>query len=167
MFAKNKKAVEANKDRHAYTLLSGQQLSLGRMGESELAYLNDLKAVADSGGNYFDLLREVRGPDSRVLADFGGQVTRGAAQATFFQVALDIVERLGIRQGRVLDPSENQVDSTAKFVGMSEAARLIGKSRQAVHVALQKGKILGWRVGVGNTWVVDLKSALEYRARNY
>jgi hypothetical protein len=156
--------TEANKDRHAYTLLSGQQLSLGWLGEPELACLEEIKASADAGEDYFELLRVVRGPESLALADFGGKVTQGAAQSIFFQVALDIVERVGIRQGRVLDPADARIESTRKFVGMAEAARLIGKSRQTVHKALQRGAILGWRLGMGNTWIVDLKSALEYKS---
>lgn len=155
--------TNANKDRHAYTLLDGRQISIGWLGRSELDYLEHLKARADANEDYFTLLKEVRGPESRVLADFGGQVTAGAAQSLFFQVALDIVERAGIRQRRVLNPAEVEIAEVKKFVGMAEAAKQIGMSRQAVHRALQSGKILGRRVGAGNTWIVDLKSALRYR----
>lgn len=153
----------ANKDRNAYILLDGRQLSLGWLTASEFAYLTKLRDRANADEDYFELLREVRGPKSVALLDFGGKVTCGAAQSLFFQVAIDIVERAGIRQGCVLDPKEIQVDSTKKFVGMAQAARLIGMSRQAVHRVLQSGKILGWRVGDGNTWVVDLGSALRYK----
>lgn len=155
--------MEANKDRNAYILLDGRQLSLGWLTAPEFHYLTKLKDRADADEDYFDLLREVRGSRSMALADFGGRVTRGAMQSLFFQVALDIVERAGIRQGRVLSPEEPKFDSTKKFVGMAQAARLIGMSRQAVHRVLQSGKILGWRIGEGNTWVVDLESALRYK----
>lgn len=153
---------DANRNRHPYTLLGGQQLSLGWLSEPELVYLEDLKSRAEEGADYFDLLREVRGTGSRVLASFGGQVTHQATQSLFFQVAADIVERVGLRQGRVVDPAEAPIDRQ-RFVGMAEAARLIGMSRQNVHRALQKGQIRGRRVGKGNTWVVDLESALRYK----
>lgn len=155
--------TEANKDRHAYTLLSGQQLSLGWLGEPELACLEEIKARADADEDYFELLRVVRGPESLALADFGGRVTQGAARSLFFQVALDIVERVGVRQGRVWYPADTHIDSTRKFVGMAEAAKLMGVTRQTVHRALQNGKIRGHTMGAGNTWIVDLESALEYR----
>ena len=154
--------TEANKDRHAYTLLSGQQLSLGWLEESELAYLEGLKGKADEGEDYFVLLREVRGPESLALANFGGRVTHEAMQSLFFQVAIDIVERAGLRQGRVGDPAEAPIDGK-RFVGMAEAARSIGMSRQNVHRALQKGQIRGRRMGKGNTWIVDLESAIRYK----
>jgi hypothetical protein len=163
MAAKSKGQAGANKDRHAYTLLGGQQISLGWLGETELAYLEDLKARADAEEDYFELLREIRGPGSRVLADFGGRVTAGAVQSLFFRVATDIVEQAGIQQGRVLYPEESQVGITKKFIGMAEAARLIGVTRQTVHRALQSGKIHGRTVGAGNTWIVDLESALQYK----
>jgi hypothetical protein len=153
--------------RHAYTLLGGAQLSLGGLEGSELAYLERLKAKADANEDYFVLLREVRGRESVPLWNFHGQVTPEAAQSIFFQVALDIVERVGLRQGRVLDPAKALPEAAMRFVSIAEAARVIGMSRQAVHKALQNKKILGWlerRPGYGaSTWLVDLESALRYK----
>jgi len=158
--------TEANKYRHAYRLLTGERLSLGGLEDAELAYLQGLRARTDAGEDYFDLLREVRGQGSPALASFGGRVTIGAAQSLFFRVALDIVERAGVRQGRVLDTSDCRPESPTRFVSIADAAGKIGLSRQAVHRAIQKGKIVARferRLGYGaSTWVVDLESAIRY-----
>lgn len=149
-----------NKDRHAYETLRGEKLSIGWLTEPEIKYLEDLKEAVDSGDDYFDLLKRVRDVNAMPLAEFGGKVTPEAVQTIFFQVAADIVERAGVQQGRSLAPGDNRLDPESKILSMSEAAKLIGKSRQAVHLALTRGKILGWRVG--SAWIVDVKSALRY-----
>jgi hypothetical protein len=149
-----------NKDHHAYETLDGDVLSLGWLEEKQVAFLEYLKAAAGRGADYFALLALVRGQDSQVLKDFGGRVTPEACQSIFFRVALDIVERAGVAQGRTLPAQETTLDPGVPFLSLSETAKLLGKSRAAIHLALTKGKIRGWRVGAA--WIVDRASAIVY-----
>jgi hypothetical protein len=151
---------QQNKDQHTYEMMGGKILSVGWLEEKQIAVLENLKAAANRGADYFTLLEMVRGKNSPMLKDFGGQVTPEACQSIFFQVALDIVERAGVAQGRTLPAQETILDPNVPFLSLSETARLLGKSRAAIHLALTKGKIHGWRVG--SAWIVDRASALRY-----
>jgi len=152
--------VVPNKDRHVYEMLNGEKLSIGWLEPSEIQYLERIKELADADDDYFTLLRMVRGREARTLTNFGGIVTPEACQSVFFRVASDIAERVGIRQGRSLLSEQLKLDPNASLLSMTETAKLIGKSRQMVHLALIKGKIRGWRVGAA--WIVDAGSALRY-----
>jgi hypothetical protein len=150
-----------NRDRHSYETLSGETLSLGWLERKQVDYLEYLKASADRGADYFALLALVRGPEAMTLKDFGGQVTPEACQSVFFKVGLDIVERAGIAQGRVLAPEESRMDPNSELLSLSQTAKLLDRSRAAIHLALTKGRIRGWRVGTA--WIVDRGSAVRYK----
>ena len=154
-----------NKDRHAYETLDGKTLSIGWLEEKQINYLEYLKKQVDAGSDYFDLLRAVRGVNAMPLKDFGGRVTPEACQSAFFRVAQDIVERAGIAQGRSLAADELRMDPNVAFMSLAEAGKLIGLSRAAIHLALTKGKILGWRVGT--IWIVDRNSVLMYEKAHH
>lgn len=162
-----------NKDRHAYKTLNGNVLSLGWLEKKQVEYLEHLKFSADHGADYFALLTLVRGPEALPLKDFDGRVTPEACQSVFFQVAQDIVDRAGIAQGRVVEPDKSLIrvavsdesridvlDPKVDFMSLADAGKLIKLSRAAIHLALTKGKIHGWRVGT--IWIVDRRSVLAY-----
>lgn len=150
----------ANKNRHAYEMMDGEILSIGWLEEKQVKILQNLRKDVDRGEDYFTLLRMIRGPNSPMLKDFGGRVTPQACQSVFFRVAQDIVERAGVAQGRSIASEELRLDPHAELVSMSEAAKLIKRSRTAIHLALTKGTIRGWQVG--KAWIVDRNSVILY-----
>ena len=150
----------ANKNRHAYEMMSGEILSIGWLEEKQIKILQNLKKSVDQEEDYFALLKMIRGPNSPMLKDFGGRVTPQACQSVFFRVAQDIVERAGVAQGRALAAEDLRLDPQAELVSMSEAAKLINRSRTAIHLALTKGAILGRQVG--KAWIVDRNSVILY-----
>lgn len=150
----------ANKNRHAYEMMDGEILSIGWLEEKQISYLENLQKQVKAGSDYFDLLRVIRGVNAMPLKSFGGRVTPQACQSVFFRVAQDIVERAGVAQGRSIASEELKLDPHAELVSMSEAAKLIKRSRTAIHLALTKGTIRGWQVG--KAWIVDRNSVILY-----
>lgn len=151
----------ANKDKHAYELLSGERVSIGWLSEADLKWLEQLKEDVEKGADYFILLKRVRGVSARPLKG-SDKLTQEVAQSALFRVASDIVERAGIRQGFSLPMGSGlETPDEKPLVSASEAAEMIGISRAGVHLALTRGKLRGWKVG--KMWVVDCNSASSYR----
>jgi hypothetical protein len=149
-----------NKDKHAYTLLSGRQLSLGWLDEMDMQYLEGLAEKAKAGEDYFELLKLVRGHGA--YPRDGGSLTPEVAQSLVFQVATDIVERAGIEQGLSIHPQDLfDIPQETPLVSIAQAAEIIGFSKAATHQALMKGKLRGWLVG--NYWVLDRSSVERFR----
>ena len=158
----NKKAI-ANKDKHVYTLVSGEKISTGWLNEHEKRWLKELQEDAEKGDDYFMLLRAVRGLGARPLRG-APRLTHKIAQSAFFRIAEDIVERAGIRQGVSLppDPELGSMDGR-KLVSAPEAAEIIGLTRAALHRALVDGRIRGWKVGA--MWVLSRADVLKYHKK--
>jgi len=145
-------------------MMDGKTLSIGWLEKGQIKILENLKKAVDQGEDYFELLRTIRGQNSPMLKEFGGRLTPEAYQSVFFRVAQDIVERAGIAQGRALASEDLKMDPNMAFMSLAEAGKLIGLSRAAIHLALTKGNILGWRVGT--IWIVDRSSVLKYAERH-
>jgi len=155
-----KRKRKANKDKHAYLLLSGERVSLGWLGEADLNFLTDLKEHVAEGESYFLLLERVRGREAYPLKG-AKRLSAEIAQSVLFRVAADIVERVGIRQGVAVRPDQLGDPVRQPLVSVSEAAELIGVSRAAVHLALTNGKLRGYQVG--KQWVIKRSVAEAYR----
>jgi len=154
-----KKKKTANKDKHAYELLTGERVSIGWLNEADLEWLEYLRAAVERGDDYFNMLKLVRG--GRTLKG-AKKLTPEVTQSALFRVAADIVERAGIRQGYAIPPGSGLESPDEKpLVSISEAAEVIGLSRAAVHQALTRGKLRGWQVG--SIWVIDHGSVIAYR----
>ncbi len=165
MGRKKRKKI-ANKDKHAYQLLAGGQVSIGWLNKTDMDFLEDLKERIDDGESYFLLLELVRGADAYPLKGHP-KLTSEVAQSALFRVASDMVERAGIQQGFALPPGDDGLGMPDEqpLVSVSEAAEVIGITRAAVHQAMTKGKLRGYQVG--SMWVLRRRSAEAYRdARN-
>lgn len=86
-----------------YRLLDGKTISqraLEVLSWKDVMFLLDLKVRAEDGEDYFDLAREVCGTGAYPL-NGSLRVTRKVHDTALFQVAMDIVDRAGIQQGRI------------------------------------------------------------------
>lgn len=151
--------MTANKDKHAYKLLSGETVSLGWLNDGDMVFLETLKEHADEGEDYFSLIQRVRGRGSYVLYNFDGKVTEEATQTVLFRVANDIVERAGIRQGRLFHQKEGP--DAKNLMTTAQACEVMGITRSGLHFLLTNGKIKGWKIG--KLWLVDRESAEGFR----
>ncbi len=147
----------------SYPLLSGEIVDLRRLNPEERRFLSALKARArKKEGDYFDLLRSVKGPGAFPLR--GGPITPEVAVSPLYRAAHDIVDRVGIEQGYLLPPGVAlDVPRTGEWVSMTQAAELIGVSRTAVHQALLEKRLEGLRVG--NAWIIERPKALAYKSQ--
>jgi len=152
--------MKANKDKHAYELLDGEVISVGRLTESEMLYLENLRQSIELNTNYFDLYASVRGAFSYFRGD--EPMTAEIEQSVAFRVALDMVERHGIRSGILVAPEKKGIADDAKLLSMTDAAKVIGVTRAAVHHAVARGKIRAWKVG--SFWVCDGSSVERFRS---
>lgn len=158
----NEKAI-ANKDKHAYELLSGERISTGWLNENDKKWLKQLKKDVEDDADYFILLRFIRGVGAYPLKG-SHRLTPEVAQSALFRVAQDIVERAGIRQGFALPPNvELETMSDKDFLSAPEAAEIIGITRAGVHHALTNGRLRGWRVGA--VWVLSRADVMRYREK--
>lgn len=72
---------------------------------------------------------------------------------------MDIVERVGIAQGKLAPPTDA---APAQLLSVSEAARLLEVSRQAINDAIARGALKAQRIGRG--WVLQLAELRAYQA---
>ena len=145
-----------------YELLNGDVLDLTLLSPADGSFLAELSQDA-GGGDYFDLLRRVKGPDAFPLR--GGRITPEVARSVLYRVAHDMAGRVGIRQGFVLEPGVEvpQMDDEGGLLSLTEAAELIGISRAAAHQALQEERLRGRRVGTA--WIIRRVDAESYKPR--
>jgi excisionase family DNA binding protein len=142
--------------------LTGEELSLSKLTEAERGYLGELSGAAANGTDYFDLLRRVKGPKALPLR--GGPITPAIAASVLYRAAHDIADRVGIKQGYLLEPeavSSVHVGRVANPLSLTEAAALIGITRPAAHQAVTEGRLRGHRVG--NAWIIARADAESYR----
>jgi excisionase family DNA binding protein len=140
-----------------YELTNGEVLDLSRLASKERSYLDELAADAAKGAAYFDLLLRVKGPGA--LPSKGGMVTSEVLTSTVYRVAQDIVQRVGIVQGKLRPPSDA---APAQLLSVPEAARLVGVTRQALNDAIARDRLPAQRVG--GTFVLKLDDVRAYRA---
>lgn len=145
----------------SYTTITGEVIADGALSAADRQYLDDLDAFARSGGDYFEVLRRVKGPGARPLPD--GRITARVAASPLYRIAHDIADRLGVEAGYLLPPDAEFNVSGLDLMSLTEAAEVIGISRQAVHEALTKGQLAGQRVG--NAWVLERQDVEHYRSR--
>jgi excisionase family DNA binding protein len=148
------------KQRHPYTLLSGEEVFLGWLEKPEIEFLEGLKEGADNGESYFYLLEEVRGKAAYPLRSYDGVVTEEAEQSIFFRVANDIVQRAGIAQKRIIRPRDTL--DIKNIITAAQACEILGITRSGINFLLNRGKIKGWKLG--KLWLVDRSSAEQYRS---
>ena len=91
-----------NKFGGIYRLLSGEEIDLSGLSAGDRDFLSELARQADAGADYFDLLLRVKGPGARLLQD--GMITRDVIHNVAYRAAHDIADRVGVRQGYLLDP---------------------------------------------------------------
>ncbi len=146
-----------------YELLNGEVLDLARLPPADRAFLAELSRDAAAEGDYSDLLGRVKGPGAVPLR--GGRITPDVAGSVLYRVAHDMADRVGIRQGLVLEPGVEvpDMDDEGGLLSLTEAADLIGISRAAAHQALRESRLRGLRVGTA--WIVRRVDAESYQPR--
>ena len=151
-----------------YKLLTGERLSLSTLTEAERAFLLRLTHDAKPDVDYFDLLRQVKGPKALPLC--GGPITPTIAASPLYRIAHDIVDRIGIEQGYLLAADIAKpvvVKDIGNLLSLTEAANLIGITRPAAHQAVLEERLHGQRVG--NAWVIaraDADAFKQARSKN-
>lgn len=143
-------------------LLTGETLSLSKLTEEERTFLRRLAKDAGRGADYFDLLRQVKGPKALPLR--GGPITPAIAASALYRAAHDIADRVGIEQGYLLAPDVARsvgANGAGDLLSLTEAADFIGITRPAAHQALTERRLRGRRVG--NAWVVARADAETFR----
>jgi excisionase family DNA binding protein len=151
--------ISMKKQRHPYTLLSGEEVFLGWLEKPEIEFLEGLKAGAGEGESYFALLEDVRGKEAYPLRPYDGVVTEEAEQSIFFRVANDIVQRAGIAQKRIIRPRDTL--DIKNIITAGQACEILDITRSGINFLLTRGKIKGWKLG--KLWLVDRASAEQYR----
>jgi excisionase family DNA binding protein len=149
----------------SYELLTGERIDAAAFDQREEDFIRKLSADAESGADYFDLLKRVKGPDAFPLR--GGRITAAVARSPLYRIAHDVADRVGIVQGYLLDPKVDRsvVQPNAELLSLTEAAGLIGITRPAAHQALAEKRLVGQRVG--NAWVVrrsDVETFMRARS---
>jgi len=143
-----------------YTLLDGEGLDLTELSAEERAYIDELAAAAAApGAAYPSLLLRVSGPGAFPTRKAGGWVTPAVQDSTVYRVAEDIVDRLGIAQNYLGPPTDA---APAQLLSVSEAARLLGVSRQAINEAIKRRALAAQRVG--RDWILRLEDVRAYQA---
>lgn len=144
-----------------YKLLGGEVLKLDEVQGTDLAFLDRLIAEAKAGRDYFELLRQVKGPDALPLR--GDRITPAVANSVLYRVAHDVADRVGIEQGYVLAPGvdASTVKPSPDLLSMTEASTLIGITRAAVHQAILEERLRATRIG--NAWIVQRQDAEAFR----
>ncbi len=143
-----------------YTLLDGEGLDLTDLSTEERAFIDELAAAtAAPGAAYPSLLLRVHGAGAFPTRKAGGWVTPAVMHSTVFRVADDIVSRLGIAQNYVGPPTNA---APAQLLSVSEAARLVGVSRQAINQAIERGAVAAQKVG--RDWILRLEDVRAYQA---
>jgi hypothetical protein len=151
------------KDEDIYEFLSGEKVSIKRFCKQDREWLNQLKENSKGNCDYFILLRSVRGRGAYPRKGYW-DLKPEIAQSTLFRVADDIVKRVGVRQGIVLQYGD-ELDFTGEnpLVSGPEASEIIGITRSAVHKALSDGRLRGWVVGT--TWVLFRADVLSFKRK--
>lgn len=142
-----------------HALLSGEVLDLSGLEPAERHYLDQLAADAERGAGYFDLLMKVKGPGALPSAGSGGMVTTAVLESVVYRVAQDIVQRVGIAQGKLGAPTNA---APSQLLSVPEAARLVGVTRQALNDAIARGRLQAQKVG--GSYVLKLDDVRAYRA---
>lgn len=142
-----------------YELLNGKPLDLSSLPKKDVEFLLDLMQRAMNDEDYFELERGVCGKGAYPLKS-SPRVTRQIHDSLLFQVAEDIVDRVGIRQGVLApDPGDERLP-TEEIVSVTEAAGTLGITRSAVIKAAQAGRIKGKKIG--HTWALLRRSVESY-----
>jgi excisionase family DNA binding protein len=135
-------------------------MSLADLSDAERAYIDELEvAAAAPGASFFSLRGRVAGSGAFPTRAAGGWVTPAVMGSTVFRVAQDIVDRLGIAQGK-LGPPTNA--APAQLLSVSEAARLIGVSRQAINASIMRKAVPAQKIG--RDWILRLEDVRAYQA---
>jgi excisionase family DNA binding protein len=147
-----------------YQLLNGEGFDLSGLPREDMEFLFALMRRAMEDEDYFSLERAVCGSGAYPLKG-GARVTREIHDSLLFQVAEDIADRAGIRQGILApDPGDERVPME-DIVSVTEAAKFLGVTRSAVIKAAQVGRIKGKKIG--NTWTLLRRSVDGYKVAQH
>ncbi len=151
----------------SYELLSGEVIDLSVLSIEDIGFIATLKKeVAGDYPDYFQILRSVKGAGSYILPN--GKLTSEICQSILYRVAHDIADRLGIKQGCLLDPSITREDiETAlenedkdNLLSIFEAAQLLRMSHIDTIQLLREGILNG--INIKNVWVVRKSDVIDY-----
>lgn len=149
-----------------YELLDGTKIDLGKLAPDERDYVAELRASCErDDADYFETLKKVKGADAIPTRVGRGALTREVLESVVYRVAVDVVNRLGIREGWILAPgvTEKPKGRREELMSVTEAADELGITRAAVHDALSEGRLAGQKIG--NAWVVSRADVKAYAKR--
>ena len=148
------------------TLLDGTRLDLGELSPGDKTFLRNLRRMAAQDFDYFDIVRMAVGHGSPARRGRQTIDPQTIAQP-LYRAAEDIATRAGIRQGLILAPEfehlQSRFPTDSSHISALQAAEFIGISRAAVYKAIRAGTLQA--LHIGNVTVVNRKSAAEYRRR--
>lgn len=147
-----------------YRLLKGETIDLSSLPKNDLEFLVDLQRRAMEGEEFFDLARSYCGTGAYPLKG-SLRVTRAIHETPLFRVAEDIVDRVGIQQGRIAPDPDDRLVPIDEIVGVTDAARELGITRSAVIKAAQAGRLQGKKIG--STWALLKRSVQNYQVAHY
>ncbi len=147
-----------------YRLLDGAAIDMSTLPKSDLGFLLELQRRAMEGEDYFELEQVVCGTGAYPLKG-SPRVTRAVHETPLFRVAEDIVDRVGIQQGRIAPDPEDRLAPTEEIVGVTEAAVELGITRSAVIKAAQAGRLQGKKIG--STWALLKRSVRNYQVAHH
>jgi hypothetical protein len=147
-----------------YELLNGDEVDLAGLSREDTEFLLDLMRRAMGDEDYFSLERAVCGSGAYPLKR-SARVTPEIHASPLFRVAEDVVDRAGIRQGRLApDPGDARVP-TEQIMSVGDAAKALRITRSAVIKAAQSGRIQGKKIG--HRWALLCNSVKSYRVASY
>lgn len=143
-----------------YKLLRGDEIDTAEFPQEDIDFILSLYAKALNNADYFDLIKEVCGPNAFPLKG-SARVTREIHNSALYRVAEDIVDRVGVQQGIILPDDNDEMAPIEAIMSAKEAADELGISRTAVVRAANRGTIKGKKVG--RAWALLRESVESYQ----
>ncbi|MBI2841530.1 MAG: helix-turn-helix domain-containing protein [Acidobacteria bacterium] len=149
---------------HAHKLLDGRTLRLGELSRSELDFLATLRRMTTEGVSFFEIERFAIGPGSPALRG-RSTVNASVVESALYLAARDIATRAGIEQKLILAPEHERerrsIPADGSLISVTQAANLVGMTRQAVHQAINSKKLIIHHYG--NVILVERASAEAFK----
>jgi hypothetical protein len=148
-----------------YRTLDGRVLDLSKLSEAEAEYVAKCRRRYREGASWVEVSHLVESAEENpLLRPTGGVITREVWEHPAFQVARDLEDRAGMRDGSLLrrpdfDPDEDPF--AEEWLSPGEAAERKGVSTVAIHKAIQRGDLIARPAREGGTWRVISRNSLE------
>ena len=161
-----------------YTKLSGRVLDLGGLTDEEQryfrrAYARAWKAIEQGEAGVAVLTSKAFSPTvysarNPALKQTDGWITPAVWDHPLLQALIDLADRLEIAQG-LMRPSRGDFlghPLEDKAISVTEAAKRKRVTRRSVHLAVERGDVLGWPTdGAGSTLELSANSVKTWKVQ--